>query len=87
MLPAGDGRIWISWRERNFGPRVALYDSDLKRIAITAPAQELNTWASQPVVAAVDSHHTLYVAAVVSPISVKDGHEVWLWRFEVPTLQ
>ncbi len=81
VLPAGDHRIWVAWREINFGPRVALLDNDLKMLAITAPDDELDLDESQPISAAVDKNGTLHLVAVVRP----DGDaKIRYWQFELP---
>ena len=74
----GDGRLWITWREAKFGPRVALYDAQLKRIGIIAPDVELNCDSSQSISAVVDSTGALHMAAVVRPDTLTPEVRTWI---------
>ncbi|MBI5549092.1 MAG: hypothetical protein HY901_34845 [Deltaproteobacteria bacterium] len=67
VKPAGDGRIWVAWREANGGPRVALYDNALHRLGIAAPPTELRVRTDSALAAEVDGVGTLHLAAVVQP--------------------
>lgn len=87
VLPAGDGRFWVAWRESEFGPRVALHDAQLNRVGIAAPEVELHQDPSDAVAAAVDATGALHLAAVVFPRSsqIGDGDpEVRYWVIERP---
>ena len=81
LLPTADSRVWAAWRERNFGPRVALLDKDLLPLALTAPDDELRLDDSQPISAVVDASGGLFLAAVVRPAGTA---EVRCWHFPLP---
>lgn len=85
VLPAGGGRLWVTWRESYFGPRVALYDAGLSRLAIAAPEEEYNLNGSAPMGAAVDAQGALWLAAQVEGQAGQP--EVRLWRIEHPSVR
>ena len=64
ILPVADGEFWVCWRESTFGPRVALYTSQMERISIAAPDNELSLDMGQPISAITDSEGDLHLAAV-----------------------
>lgn len=81
LRPTRDFLVWAVWRERNFGPRVALLDKDLSPLALTAPDDELRLDDSQPISAVVDASGGLFLAAVVRPAGTA---EVRCWHFQLP---
>ena len=81
VLSTGEGRIWVAWRESFFGPRVALFDSELNRLGLIAPDNELNQYNNQPISAVVDAAGSLHLAAVVRPAQEAQIH---YWRIDLP---
>ncbi len=81
VLPAGDGRLWVAWREQAFGPRVALYDSELNRLALVAPDRDPNLNLTQAIAAAVGPDGSLHLAGAVT---TGDTNEVHYWRLAGP---
>ncbi|MBW2703273.1 MAG: hypothetical protein JRF33_20830 [Deltaproteobacteria bacterium] len=81
VLPTGEGRIWVAWRETSFGPRVALYDPELNREGLIAPDEELDQDGSQPISAVVDADGSLHLVAVVHP---DQDAQIRYWRITLP---
>jgi hypothetical protein len=64
LLPAGDGRYWIAWREADFGPMVALLDGqDFRVLALGGPSDELHCDQGSSMGAVVGPDGTLHLAA------------------------
>jgi hypothetical protein len=87
VLPTGDGRWWIAWRESEFGPRVALYDALMNRVGIATPDVDLHQNEAESVAAAVDANGALHLAAVVNPSRTQGNqglNEVRYWVLERP---
>lgn len=64
VLPTGDGRLWLAWRETDRGPRVALLDAQTFRVLrIASPPSELFCNMASSMGAVVDGEGTLHLAA------------------------
>lgn len=63
LLPTGDGRFWLAWRESSYGPRAALLGPDLSPTHLFGPREELESDTSAQLDAVVDADGNLVLAA------------------------
>lgn len=80
LLPTGDGRFWMPWRETSYGPRVAILGSDLAPTRIYGPPTELEQSSSQQLDAVVDADGSLVLAATFTG----DVNRVRVFRLPLP---